>query len=133
MLFLDCLLELLSDDQGVNPLSNLSDSGLFRSCFVVLATILLTTLNYRGLDIVGNVSLGICLFSLSPFVIFCVLGLPKVQPSRWLVAPPGGMQNVDWKLLLNTFFWNINFWESAASFSGEVVCFVDSIYCISIM
>ncbi len=43
-----------------------------------------------------------------------------MDPTRWLVRPTGGLAGVDWKLLLNTFFWNINFWESAASFSGEV-------------
>jgi len=63
---------------------------------------------------------AVCLLSLCPFVIFCVAGIPQIQPHRWLQAPPGGIKGVDWALLLNTFFWNINFWESAACFAGEV-------------
>ena len=30
------------------------------------------------------------------------------------------MKVVNWRLLLNTFFWNINYWESAACFSADV-------------
>jgi amino acid transporter len=87
---------------------------------VLAATAALTLLNYRGLDIVGAVAMAICLLSLLPFLVFCVIGAFKVAPSRWLVAPPEGLRGVKWGLLLNTFFWNINFWESAASFAGEV-------------
>ena len=80
-------------------------------------TIVLTYLNYRGLDVVGTMAIGICVLSMLPFVVFCVVGAFRVQPARWLTVPPGGIQAVDWRLLLNTFFWNINFWDSAASFA----------------
>lgn len=40
--------------------------------------------------------------------------------SRLLETPPGGLASVNWALLLNTFFWNINYWESAASYAGDV-------------
>jgi amino acid transporter len=60
------------------------------------------------------------LLSLLPFIIFCVMGARKVDPAKWLIVPTGGFRGVDWRLLLNTFFWNINFWESAASLAGEV-------------
>lgn len=32
----------------------------------------------------------------------------------------GTYADVNWRLLLNTFFWNINYWDSSASFSGDV-------------
>ena len=86
-----------------------------------MATVLLTYLNYRGLEIVGWTTTVICILSLMPFVVFCVVGATKLDPSRWLVMPEDGLKGVDWKLFLNTFFWNINYWESAACYSGEVI------------
>ena len=118
ILFLDCLLELMTSSDGTSPLDN--DTGYIRWAFIITITICLTYLNYRGLDVVGNVAIVICLISLLPFVVFCVLGSFQVVPSRWLTTPANGIYGVDWRLLLNTFFWNINYWESASSFSGDV-------------
>ena len=139
ILFLDCLIELFNgthvgDDDGggggsgasggawdVAVFNGLStDASLARWAFIFGVTAVLTFLTYRGLDVVGNVAIVVCLLSLMPFAAFCLLAAPRVDPSRWAVTPPGGWRGVDWRLLLNTFFWNINFWESAASFSGEV-------------
>jgi amino acid transporter len=91
-----------------------------RWAFIITITLFLTYLSYRGLDVVGNIAIVVCFLSLLPFVVFCIIGSFKVKPSRWLETPPGGFWAVDWRLLLNTFFWNINYWESAASFSGDV-------------
>lgn len=55
-----------------------------------------------------------------PFVVFCVLGAGQIQPERWLQQPPGGWREINWPLYLNTFFWNFNYWDSAASYSGDV-------------
>eukprot|EP01032_Pedospumella_encystans_P016378 gene16378-18688_t len=121
ILFLDCLVGLLSEDaehpsifaaQGGNPIARWS--------FILITITVLTYLNFRGLDIVGKLAMVICCMSLLPFVVFCVLGSFQVVPARWFIAPPGGFYGVNWSLLFNTFFWNINFWESAACFSGEV-------------
>jgi amino acid transporter len=117
ILFLDCLLQLIAGKDAGNDVSGLDNS---RWVFILSITLALTYLSYRGLDVVGNVAIVVCLFSLLPFVVFCVVGSTAIEPSRWLVTPPGGFWGVDWRLLLNTFFWNINFWESAASFSGDV-------------
>lgn len=87
---------------------------------IISITLFLTYLSYRGLECVGNVAIGICVFSLLPFVAFCIIGSFKIVPSRWLVVPAGGFKGVQWRLLFNTFFWNINFWESSASFGGDV-------------
>ena len=124
ILFLDCLLQLFAGKGAGDG----DDGGSFgdavgthsRWAFIICITLALTYLSYRGLDVVGNVAIVVCLLSLFPFIIFCLVGSASVKPSRWLVAPPGGFWGVDWRLLLNTFFWNINFWESAASFSGDV-------------
>lgn len=126
ILFLDCLIALFANADG-SP-SFLADNGghlFWRWAFVVAISIALTYLNYRGLDIVGKVAIAICLVSLIPFVLFCVLGAFKVDPSRWMLTPPGGFWGVDWRLLLNTFFWNINFWVSLLLAS----CFLDRELC----
>eukprot|EP00606_Chrysophyceae_sp_TOSAG23-5_P000898 GSChrysophyteH2.ASY1.ANO1.1739.1 assembled CDS len=87
---------------------------------IAFITLSLTYLNYRGLDVVGKVAIFICVFSLAPFVAFCVIGSFNIDPKRWSEGPAGGIEAVNWRLLLNTFYWNINFWDSAASFSGDV-------------
>ena len=123
ILFLDCLLQLFSGTttgSGDDEITYGGGESHMRVAFIVSVTLALTYLSYRGLDVVGNVAIVVCLFSLLPFVAFCFLGSFKIDPTRWTVAPPGGFWGVDWRLLLNTFFWNINFWESAASFSGDV-------------
>lgn len=134
ILFLDCLVQLFSDSEHPSILSEDGGHPNLRWLVIVTITFGLTYFNYRGLDIVGSVAIVICLVSMFPFLVFCVVGAFKVQPARWLMTPTGGLRGVNWRLLLNTFFWNINYWvsgsafvqpcdlaqESAANFSGEV-------------
>jgi hypothetical protein len=87
-------------------------------CLSVCACFALDTT--PGLDYVGTASIFICVFSMLPFVVFCVLGAGQVQPERWSVQPPEGWRGINWRLYLNTFFWNFNYWDSAASYSGDV-------------
>lgn len=114
ILFLDCLVGLLSEDDKPSILSQDGGNPHLRFLFILTVTLGLTYLNYRGLDIVGKVAIAICLMSLLPFVLFCIFGAAKVNPARWLEQPEGGFWGVNWRLLLNTFFWNINFWVSAS-------------------
>lgn len=118
LLFVDCAVQLFMDEEGNAPLD---DSPQIRYIITMTITLALTYLNYRGLDLVGKLSIYICLFSLAPFVVFCVMGAFKVQPSKWKQGPEGGFMDVNWRLLLNTFYWNLNYWDSAATFSGEVI------------
>ena len=46
------------------------------------------------------------------------LSLPLT--SKWTETPEGGISTIDWPIFLNTLFWNLNYWDSASSFSGEV-------------
>ncbi len=96
-------------------------AGYPRWFFIVGATGVLTYLNYRGLEFVGHAVTVICIFTLLPFFVFCCIGATKMDYSRLVETPPGGLASVNWTLLLNTFFWNINYWESAASYSGDVL------------
>ena len=116
ILFLDTLVALIEDDSVGEYLS----TGFGRWTFIGTATIFLTYLNYRGLEVVGNTTIILSVFTMCPFVVFCCIGAFQVDPSRWLQRPPGGLDGIQWGMFLNTFFWNINYWESAASFSGDV-------------
>eukprot|EP00754_Rhynchopus_humris_P040095 Rhum_TRINITY_DN23143_c0_g1::Rhum_TRINITY_DN23143_c0_g1_i1::g.177125::m.177125 len=80
----------------------------------------LVYLNYRGLEVVGQTSLIVCLFSLSPFVILIALGSFSMSFDRVLLPPTGGWGAVDFPTFLNLMFWNFNYWDSAAVFAGEV-------------
>jgi amino acid transporter len=119
ILFIDCFIQLVIDtsDSGENPLKG---NKLFKYILTTTLTLILTFLNYRGLDVIGKVAIFICIFSLAPFVMFCLIGVFNLDPTRWLIEPEGGIDGVNWRLLLNTFYWNINFWDSAAAFSGDV-------------
>lgn len=120
ILLLDCFLELMAKwPSTFNYFAPLED-GAVRMTVVIIATVALTYLNYRGLDVVGKTAIVLCLFTMLPFLVFVLMGLPHVQPERWTVQPQGGWRGIDWRLYLNTFFWNINYWDSASCFAGDV-------------
>lgn len=117
MLFLDGMVSFINAfDNEVSIFS----SGWPRWAFILSSVVVLTYLNYRGLEFVGSAVTVICIFTLLPFIVFCVYGFSEMDWSRLLEVPQNGLQGVKWRLLLNTFFWNINYWESAASYSGDV-------------
>eukprot|EP01041_Mallomonas_annulata_P006894 gene6894-13989_t len=120
ILFLDTLLELFKDSDNDDGNMNGLESGWYRSLFIGFITIFLTLVNYMGLDVVGKTAIVVCVLSMIPFVLFCIIGAFSVQPHRWTVQPPDGFTGVNWRLFLNTFFWNINYWESVACFSADV-------------
>ncbi|KAM3225733.1 hypothetical protein ACQJBY_058448 [Aegilops geniculata] len=45
------------------------------------------------------------------------ISIPKLRPARWLQID---LHNVDWNLYLNTLFWNLNYWDSISTLSGEI-------------
>ena len=63
------------------------DYNLARFGFVSILSVLLALLNYRGLEIVGNASIAICIIAMSPFIIMTILGIPKMDPSKWFQLP----------------------------------------------
>ncbi|KAF2302155.1 hypothetical protein GH714_033061 [Hevea brasiliensis] len=92
-------------------------SGFPRVAAILVLTVALTYMNYRGLTIVGWVAILLGVFSLLPFVFMGLVAIPKLEPSRWFVIDLG---NVDWGLYLNTLFWNLNYWDSISTLAGEV-------------
>ncbi|XP_015083264.1 probable polyamine transporter At1g31830 [Solanum pennellii] len=91
--------------------------GLPRVLAVLVLTVILTYMNYRGLTIVGWVAVSLGILSILPFVVMGLISIPKLRPSRWLVVD---VQSVDWNLYLNTLFWNLNYWDSISTLAGEV-------------
>ncbi|XP_004295555.1 PREDICTED: probable polyamine transporter At1g31830-like [Fragaria vesca subsp. vesca] len=91
--------------------------GVPRIAAVLALTMIFTYLNYRGLTIVGWVAILLGIFTLIPFVVMGLVAIPKLEPSRWLVV---SLHNVDWNLYLNTLFWNLHYWDSISTLTGEV-------------
>lgn len=117
MLFLDGMVAFINTFDGA--VSVFAD-GWPRWAFIITSVAVLTYFNYRGLEFVGSAVTVICVFTLLPFIVFCIYGMTEMDYSRLLEVPANGLHGVKWRLLLNTFFWNINYWESAAAYSGDV-------------
>ena len=131
-LFLDYLLKLIfaSHHEVITPLVHF--------LIVLLISVGLAYINYRGLPVVGNLSITIGALTMSPFVIFCLLAIPYVQPSRWLQTPTyvegqnfgfdlsGGflpntvVGGVMVRPFLNNLYWCLNSFDSAGNFAGDV-------------
>lgn len=92
--------------------------GGARVATVVTFNVALTLLNCTGLSVVGWTAVALGLAALSPFVLMVGAALPKVRPRRWGATTAAGGK--DWKLLLNTLFWNLNGWDSVSTMAGEV-------------
>lgn len=93
------------------------EAGPTRMAAILMLTVALTYMNYRGLNIVGWVAILLGVFSLLPFLVMGLVAIPQLEPSRWFKIDLG---NVDWGLYLNTLFWNLNYWDSISNLAGEV-------------
>jgi len=85
----------------------------FDSFFIVKfvsLSILLTYLNFIGLDVVGSTAIIVCLLSIIPFLPFCIIGAFQVDPSNWFEGKEGGLENVEIGKFLNIAFWTLNYW-----------------------
>ncbi|KFK34013.1 hypothetical protein AALP_AA5G090700 [Arabis alpina] len=61
-------------------------SGIPRIAAVLVVTIVLTYLNYRGLSIVGLAAVLLGVFSILPFVVMSFMSIPEIKPMRWIVS-----------------------------------------------
>ncbi|KAL7522909.1 hypothetical protein ACHAWX_007652 [Stephanocyclus meneghinianus] len=104
--------------------------GWKRFMLIAAITVVLSLLNYKGLEIVGNASLIVCVIAMSPFVLMTIIGAPQVVPSRWFQMPEQpqdgselfddsfqtsagplpllSMAGIIWRPYLNNLFWNLN-------------------------
>lgn len=81
------------------------------------STIIMTYLNWRGLKIVGKAVVALAAASLLPFLIFTCIALTKANPRNWTYIDK---EKVNMGVLLNTLFWNLNYWDSISTLAGEV-------------
>eukprot|EP00037_Helgoeca_nana_P019370 m.188801 g.188801 ORF g.188801 m.188801 type:complete len:511 (-) comp24837_c0_seq2:2043-3575(-) len=84
----------------------------------VAIIVLLTSINYCGLKIVGNLLIGLSAFCLLPFILMLMMGAHEIEPQRWWDHEP--LETVQWGLLINTLFWNLNYFDSVATLAAEV-------------
>jgi amino acid transporter len=91
--------------------------GSTRLIALLVITILLTYLNYRGLTIVGITAVCLTGFSLLPFLVMTLMSIPKIRPKRWASVH---FRTVKWRSYFNTLFWNLNYWDSASTLAGEI-------------
>lgn len=92
-------------------------SGWPRMAFLIGFNAALTYLNYRGLHVVGEAAIGMTIFTLLPFVVICLLGLPNVKPANWVKVD---WDTVQWLPFLEVMFWNLNYWDAVSTLAGEV-------------
>ena len=91
--------------------------------YIILASIsvVLAYVNFRGLDVVGKASVLIFFISMAPFFLMVVIGIPKVDTSKWLQTPPTGEVEVFDDDALDQ-----NGWFPAAYFAGIACeCVID--------
>lgn len=132
MLFLDYVFQLWTDapDETVHP--------ALRFIILSMTTIFLGYLNWLGLHVVGNMTIIIGMLAMSPFVIMVCIGAFNLDTSRWLEIPSSSATNdieedtksnflfaltsgaILWRPLLNNLFWNLNSFDSTASYAADV-------------
>ena len=95
------------------------ESGWPRYLAISISTLILSFVNYTGLTIVGYAAVLLAIASLSPFILMCLIAIPKIHPHRWLSLGQKGVKK-DWNLFFNTLFWNLNFWDNVSTLAGEV-------------
>lgn len=132
VLFLDYLVQVFFPDSD----TLFGAATWSRFIFVSLTTLILGYVNWRGLKIVGKLSVAVAFIALSPFVILITVGVFRIEPRRWLELPApadphnnetqGGffpslsLGGIMLRPFLNNIFWNLNSFDAAASFGGDV-------------
>jgi amino acid transporter len=144
VLFLDYLLQAAV---GTTTGGGAAGVGIGRfERFILLGSIsiLLGYVNWRGLAVVGQLSVTICFVAMSPFLLLTILGLPQIDPARWFEGPPGRNHPSDavtdddagpnfdgffhraawggvlWRPFLNNLFWNLNSFDATGSFAADI-------------
>ncbi|BFU19148.1 amino acid-polyamine transporter, putative [Entamoeba histolytica HM-1:IMSS-B] len=79
-----------------------------------------TVLNVIGVDIIGKVSVLFTLFVLSPFVIFCCVGVFDSNAHWDNLIETLPFKEMNWSLLISVLFWNINGVDGCGNISEEV-------------
>ncbi|KAL3817263.1 hypothetical protein ACHAXA_007117 [Cyclostephanos tholiformis] len=107
---------------------------------MVCITLAFAYVNYRGLGVVGPAVIVIFFVSMTPFLLMVVIGLPRVDPRKWLQTPvpitsessddipftgrgwfplvyPAG---IAFRPFVNNLYWNFNGFDQASHYSRMV-------------
>lgn len=132
VLFLDYAIQLFHDNQSWDDITM-----WVRFSFMIAVSSVLTLLNYLGFGIVKPLISMLFVVIISPLIFMIMLGIPKVQPERWLQTPDITTTDLDfgnttgwllvpdlggilWRPFLNNLFWSLNSFDSGAYFSEDV-------------
>lgn len=150
-----------SSSGGGDSTSDPTQKRILRSVLVIGIASILGFLTWLGLDVVGNISIGIGLVSMSPFLVMIVIGIFQIDPQRFRIHVASnssesivmeydddniteaassssfffsvvwlGLRNmwstlffgsISWRPFLNNLFWNLNSFDSAATYASEAV------------
>ncbi|WOH16255.1 hypothetical protein DCAR_0935805 [Daucus carota subsp. sativus] len=103
----------------VQKLFPVFSSGSPRNLAMCISTLVLSFINFTGLNIVGHVAVFLGIVSLLPFIIMSLMAIPKISPKNWISLGQKSVKK-DWNLYFNTLFWNLNFWDNVSTMAGEV-------------
>ncbi|KAL1804103.1 hypothetical protein ACET3Z_032750 [Daucus carota] len=103
----------------VQKLFPVFSSGSPRILAMCISTLVLSFINFTGLNIVGHVAVFLGIVSLLPFIIMSLMAIPKISPKNWISLGQKSVKK-DWNLYFNTLFWNLNFWDNVSTMAGEV-------------
>lgn len=118
----------------------LTDSDWYLHYGILVAvTLLLAFVNYRGLGVVGKTAIVIFFVSMAPFVVMVIMGIPKIDPSKWLQTPTGEIESFDddalgqqgwfpnayvagiaFRPFINNLYWNFNGLDQGSHYSNVV-------------
>ena len=71
--------------------------------FLVVSSLALTYLNYRGLKLVGRTAVALTVFIVCPFVVLTAMAAKDVDPSNWFAS--ADPETKDLVGFVNVMFW----------------------------
>jgi len=94
------------------------DQTVPQKLFLVMCSVAMTYLNYRGLKVVGRTAVVLTIFILCPFIVLTCLGAHDVDTSNWFAS--ANHETKDFVAFINVMFWNLNYWDSVSTLAGEI-------------
>jgi len=84
-----------------------------------VAILICCLLNITGIQIVGIISVVFSFAIITPFILMALFGIPYLDPSVWLIAPPD-FKTVEWGVFITVISWNFTGYDSLSMISGEI-------------
>jgi amino acid transporter len=75
---------------------------------------------FLGPQLVGRTTIIVGVAILLPFVVFVIMGLPQVEPSRWWNGPPKDTTFADFCAFISLLYWNYSGADQVSTFASEV-------------